>query len=262
MAGGNAICAIFQAANAKVAKSKSASTRSGTISLDISTYDKKEIISEFEKADVTVSAALSVRKNRKEALGTHLPDPEKHGVAQEGLAKMHERLDATCLTQVNRDLTRALHDAVSSSDATASETIAITKLRPILKTTEVTKILSGELLGSEKLWIDSPWLMPGIQIQKMWAKLAYRFEGMTEMINGRFMDDLAELLNSATGDQRKRKAFYKIDAEFEKMCHSLLKNFTSLKSLMPFLRSSLRQTTIQPLNPDETRCPRLERKLA
>ena len=98
MAGGNAICAIFQAANAKVAKSKSASTRSGTISLDISTYDKKEIISEFEKADVTVSAALSVRKNRKEALGTHFADREKYGVTQKVLADMHEHLDVTYLT--------------------------------------------------------------------------------------------------------------------------------------------------------------------
>ena len=85
---------------------------------------------------------------------------------------------------------------------------------------------------------------------------------MTEMINGHFMDDLAELLTAVTRDQRKRKTIHETDAEFEKMCHSLLKKFTSLKSLMPFLRSSLRQTTIQPLNPDETRRPRLERKPA
>ena len=44
---------------------------------------------------------------------------------------------------------------------------------------------------------------------------------MTEMINGGFMDVLAELLSSATGDQRKRKTYYEIDAEFEKMlCES------------------------------------------
>ena len=55
---------------------------------------------------------------------------------------------------------------------TASETIAITTLRPILKTTEVTKILSGAPLGSEQSRIAAPWLMPAIQ---MWGKLAYRF---------------------------------------------------------------------------------------
>jgi hypothetical protein len=56
-----------------------------------------------------------------------------------------------------------------------------------------------------------------------------------------FMEDLSELLNAATGDQRRRKSFYEIDTEFEKMTASLLKNFTSMASLMPFLRASLRQ---------------------
>jgi hypothetical protein len=82
----------------------------------------------------------------------------------------------------------------------------------------------------------------------MWAKLAYRFEGMTEMINGGFMDVLAELLSSATGDQRKRKTYYEIDAEFEKILDRLLKNFTTLKSAAPFLRVNLRQTTISKLS--------------
>ena len=80
----------------------------------------------------------------------------------------------------------------------------------------------------------------------MWGKLIYRFEGMTEMINGAFMDDLGELLSSVTGNQRK--TLYEIDQEFEKMCEMLLKNFTTIKSLMPFLRSSLRQTMIHKLS--------------
>ena len=74
----------------------------------------------------------------------------------------------------------------------------------------------------------------------MWAKLIYRFEDMTEKINGAFMEDLGELLSSVTGHQRKM--LYEIDQEFEKMCEILLKNFATIKSLMPFLRSSLRQT--------------------
>jgi hypothetical protein len=49
------------------------------------------------------------------------------------------------------------------------------------------------------------------------------------------MEDLSELLNSATGDQRRRKTFYEIDTEFEKLTASLLKNFDS----MAFLRASL-----------------------
>jgi hypothetical protein len=42
--------------------------------MDITTYDKKEIRPGFEKASEMMSVALSVRKNREEALGTHLAD--------------------------------------------------------------------------------------------------------------------------------------------------------------------------------------------
>jgi len=41
---------------------------------------------------------------------------------------------------------------------------------------------------------------------------------------------------------------YEADQEFEKMTETLLKNFNSIKSLMPFLRSSLRQTMIRKLS--------------
>jgi hypothetical protein len=68
------------------------------------------------------------------------------------------------------------------------------------------------------------------------------------MINGAFMENPSELLNSATGDQRRPKTFYEIDTEFEKMTGSLLlKNFNTMASLMPFLRASLRQTMIRKL---------------
>ena len=96
----------------------------------------------------------------------------------------------------------------------ASETPVTIKLRSILKTPEVTKILRGEKLTTESLWAAQPWQIPAV---RMYGRLAYKFEGMTDMINGAFMENLSELLNSATGDQRRRKSFYEIDTEFEKM---------------------------------------------
>ena len=81
---------------------------------------------------------------------------------------------------------------------------------------------------------------------QLWAKLTYRFEGMTDMINGSFMEDLGEILNAVTGPQRK--TLYEADQEFEKMTETLVKNFATIKSLMPFLRSSLRQTMIRKLS--------------
>ena len=46
---------------------------------------------------------------------------------------------------------------------------------------------------------------------QVWAKMVYKFEGMTDMINGCFIKNLAELLTAATGDQSKRKTLYEID---------------------------------------------------
>ena len=90
-----------------------------------------------------------------------------------------------------------MHDAVFPG---GSETIATTRLRSILKTKQAAKIVVGEAVGGEDLYSSQPWTMLSMQ---MWAKPTYRFEGMTEMINGAFMDDLGELLSSVTGQQRK-----------------------------------------------------------
>jgi hypothetical protein len=54
----------------------------------------------------------------------------------------------------------------------------------------------------------------------MYGRLAYNFEGLTDMINVAFMEDLSDLLNSITGDQRRCKTSYEIDTEFEKMTTS------------------------------------------
>ena len=173
-------------------------------------------------------------------LGSNWADPERCGLTVDELEKAHDVLDVKYLREVNRTLVRTMHDAVFSGGL---ETIATTRLRSILKTPQVAKIIAGEVVGGENLWCTQPWLMESTQ---MWAKLIYRFESMTEMINGAFMDDLGELLSSVTGNQRK--TLYEIDQEFEKMCEMLLKNFATIKSLMPFLRSSLRQTMIRKLS--------------
>ena len=242
---GQSICEIFQAASAAAAKVKvtargSAIPGSGTISLDLSTYKDKDIEEKFKETSVITSVALEVRKNRKDKLGSNWADPERCGLTEDELIKAHEVLDGKFLREINRTLARTLHDAVFPG---GPETAATTRLRSILKTPLAAKIIAGDVVGKENLWSTRPWLMESTQ---MWAKLIYRFEGMTEMINGAFMDDLGDLLSSITGQQRK--TLYEIDQEFEKMLEMLQKNFTSVKSLMPFLRSSLRQTMIRKLS--------------
>jgi hypothetical protein len=71
---------------------------------------------------------------------------------------------------------------------------ATIKLTSIPKTPEVTKILNDKKPTTESVWADQPWQIPVVQ---MYGRLAYKLEGMTDMINGDFMEDLSELLNSA-----------------------------------------------------------------
>ena len=237
--GGHGLCAIFQAASAAAAKKAVGAPATGSdFSLDITTYEDAWIKIELEKTSVLTSVSLALRTNRKDKIGANWADPEKCGMKPKELADAHNVLDAKYLRMVNRALTRTLHDAVFP--AGTSETI---KFRSILKTPEVLKILAGDALGGEQTWATEPWLMPAMQL---WAKLTYRFEDMTDMINGSFMEDLGEILNVVTGPQRK--TLYEADQEFEKMTETLVKNFATIKSLMPFLRSSLRQTMIRKLS--------------
>jgi hypothetical protein len=232
---------MLQAAAAKAAKSKMASEK-GTISTNVADYAKKDLQAAFASATVTTSVRLELISNRKTVLGAHHADNEKLGMTEDELAQAHAVLDGKRLAMVNRTVVRLLHDAVYPNNTVESP--ATIKLRSILKTPEVTKILQGEKMPTESEWAGNPWLIPAVL---MYGRRAYKFEGMTDMINGAFMEDLSELLNSATGDQRRRLSFYEIDTEFEKMTASLQKNFTSMQSLMPFLRASLRQSMMRRL---------------
>jgi hypothetical protein len=71
---------------------------------------------------------------------------------------------------------------------------------------------------------------------------------MTELINGRFIEDFGILLGSATGEAKTRKSFYEIDKEFELMTKTIEKNFVKVDSLMVFMRASLRQALIAKLS--------------
>jgi hypothetical protein len=78
--------------------------------------------------------------------------------------------------------------------------------------------------------------------------LCFKYEGMTEFINGRFIEDFGILLRSATGEAKTRKTFYQIDKEFELMTKTIEKNFVKVDSLMVFMRASLRQALIAKLS--------------
>ena len=88
------------------------------------------------------SVLLELIANRKTVLGAHHADHEKLNMTEDQLAHVHAVLDGKCLATVNRTVVSLLHDAVYPSNTVESP--ATSKLRSILKTSEVTKILQGE----------------------------------------------------------------------------------------------------------------------
>jgi hypothetical protein len=47
-----------------------------------------------------------------------------------------------------------------------------------------------------------PWKIPALQI---WAKMYHKYEGMTDMLTGTMMEELATIITCVTGDARHRR---------------------------------------------------------
>jgi hypothetical protein len=86
--GGNAFCAMLQAAAAKAAKSTTASGK-GTVSTNVADYKEKDLQAAFASATVTTSVLLELIANRKTVLGAHHADHEKLGMTEEQLTQAH-----------------------------------------------------------------------------------------------------------------------------------------------------------------------------
>jgi hypothetical protein len=166
---------MLQAAAAKAAKSTVTSGK-GTVSTNVADYAKKDLQVAFANASVTTSVLLELIANRKTVLGAHHADGHDGWGAAAGACssgcqapdagKPHRRpFSARC------SVPQCLRDASHYQAQVHS------------KTPEVTKILQGEKLTTESQWAENPWLIPAVL---MYGRLAYKFEGMTDMMNGVF----------------------------------------------------------------------------
>ena len=65
------------------------------------------------------------------------------------------------------------------------------RLQHIVDTVEIRKMITGENTGDEVLFKGDLWRTPVIQV---WGKLLFKFEGCTDMVNDKFVEDLSNLL--------------------------------------------------------------------
>ncbi len=90
---------------------------------------------------------------------------------EDALAKAHKSIDLKYLRQLNRMVTRLLHDAVFEPSSKAADTPAQNKLNGILRNSEVSQILRGAVDEDDEEWLEEPWKIPALQI---WAKMYHK----------------------------------------------------------------------------------------
>jgi hypothetical protein len=130
--------------------------------------------------------------------------------------------------------------------AESKPTETIFRLQGLIDSSTVKGLLEVTAVVNETQWDeDHMWLIPSVTI---WARLCFKYEGMTELINDRFIEDSGILIVSVTDETKTRKSFYEIDKEFELMKKTIEKNFVKVDRLMVFMRVSLCQTLIVKLS--------------
>ncbi len=116
-------------------------------------------------------------------------------------------------------------------------------MQDIVDTTEIRKMLSGENNGDEHELKDSLWKIPVFQV---WSKLLFEFEVFTDMINGKFVNDLASLLHDVT-TSGKTQTLYDVDVKISTMGLIVCKNFKEASVFWNFFQGSVRQDMIHSL---------------
>ena len=74
----------------------------------------------------------------------------------------------------------------------------------------------------------------------MFAKLVYKFEGFVDVLNGTFIEEIVDLLESATAPGVKGKSIFEVDHVIEELAENIQKNFTDVPTFMKSLRASAR----------------------
>ena len=136
---------------------------------------------------------MSLNKNRITELGSNFTDCKKLGFRDEAaLTKDHKSIDLKYLWKLNRMAARLLHDAVFEP-LSKVETAAQTQLNGILRNMEVSQILRNAVNDDDEKWLAQPWKIPALQI---WAKMYQKYEGMTDMLTGTMMEELANIITA------------------------------------------------------------------
>ena len=153
----------------------------GGMSTDFSKFSKEainEVAKKLKDSQAQFQLKYACIKNKKDTFGAHFMDSEKMGYSKDDLVKAHKNCDQQYTTKVNRQF---------MFPADSEPTPAILRLQGLIDSSTVKGLMEGTAVGNEAQWDeDHMLLIPSVTI---WARLCFKYEGMTELINGRFIED-------------------------------------------------------------------------
>jgi hypothetical protein len=162
------------------------------MSTDFSKFSK-EAINKVAKKLKDSQAQFQLKcvciENKKDTFGAHFMDPEKMGYSKDDLAKAHKNCNQQCKTKptVNRQFITLLHNAMFPADS--KPTPVMLRLQVLIDSSTVKGLMQVMTVGNEtQLDEDHMCLIPCVSI---WSRLCFKYEGMTEFINGRFIESVS-----------------------------------------------------------------------
>jgi len=232
----NVLSAYLQKAVAEMSKKD---REAGGIVTDFAKFSDaqlKKVAMVVSKRQGSFLLKQALIKHRKDTFGSNYMDHAKCGYGKaEDLTEAHEQCDLAYLIKTNRQFIMLLHDAVYPKGFKLTK--ATTKLQSLLDGPMVKKVLRDTSLGDQDDWGEQAWLIPVISIL---TRLCFRMEGMTELFNGTFIEDMSTLLSSCA-EGKNRKTFFEIDKEFESMMTVVKSNFVTVDSFVLSMWASLKK---------------------
>jgi hypothetical protein len=196
----NVLSAYLQKA---VAEMSNKEREAGGVATDFSKFFEaqlKKVTKALGKSQGSFLLKQALIKHRKDTFGSNYMDHAKCGYDNEAeLVESHEQCDLVYLIKGNRQFIMLLHDAVYPKGSKLTK--ATTKLQSLLDGPLVKKFLQDTSLGDEERWGVDVWLVSAVSIL---TRLCFRMEGMTELVNGTFIEDLSTLLSSCVTEKTAR----------------------------------------------------------
>ena len=165
------------------------------------------------------------------------------------LEALHDHIVAGVLRTINRQIVTLFHDCcVREKDATKEQDA----LRSILCTTEMKEVMLGR--RCDLLWLLKPWLMPAVRV---YVQLMHYYESLTDSTNVNLMTEMSRVLVDTN-----KASVYMAREDFDKVLDPLAKNFTSVPTLLQFLKDCFAAHAIRQRGEDAGSGGRAWRKAA